>query len=365
MGKRNYSIELLRFVFALIIVCFHFYNVNTPQPDFFFAHGATGVEFFFLVSGYLMTATAFRTSSSPISIGKSSIHFLKKKIKAFIVPVYCSWFITFIIAHCMASDVTLEIILTDFFNSIFELLFLRNAGFTGYYCINQIWYISAILLTMSVCYPLLLKLKETYLYCLAPIIAIFILGFLSHQYTSIVNISEFTGIIYKCQLRSFGMINLGVVCYALAEELKKVKLTKAGIVTLSLVEICIYTVSIRYMILPGLKNQDYLIALLLAIAVIISFSQVTWLRLLSDYFSPICSKLGYFSLYLYLAHVAICKNIVPLLEKQFSSRKIVFIIGMTMIFILSFIIMFLTCLVRKRVLPWLKQLLTIPPSSIF
>jgi len=53
--KRNGEIEFLRFVFAVVVVIFHFnssFNLNA------FHWGRLGVEFFFMVTGVLLAMSA-------------------------------------------------------------------------------------------------------------------------------------------------------------------------------------------------------------------------------------------------------------------------------------------------------------------
>ena len=64
----NGKIELLRFVFAVIIVIHHSRYIFGDDYSPFLG-GSLGVEFFFFVSGYLMMATiAKRNTMASISI---------------------------------------------------------------------------------------------------------------------------------------------------------------------------------------------------------------------------------------------------------------------------------------------------------
>ena len=68
--KRNNSIELLRFLFTAIIIFFHVnldlwdqdkvIAVIRGVPVTFFMHGNLGVEFFFLVTGYLLARSVHK-----------------------------------------------------------------------------------------------------------------------------------------------------------------------------------------------------------------------------------------------------------------------------------------------------------------
>ena len=62
-GKRNGKIDLLRFLFAVIIVLHHTRYLFGDEHCFFHG-GSLAVEFFFIVSGYLMTAHAARETAS-------------------------------------------------------------------------------------------------------------------------------------------------------------------------------------------------------------------------------------------------------------------------------------------------------------
>ena len=59
MKQKNAAIDLLKFLFAMMILLFHG-GKNLPGQVSLFPNGRIGVEFFFLVSGYLMAASAAR-----------------------------------------------------------------------------------------------------------------------------------------------------------------------------------------------------------------------------------------------------------------------------------------------------------------
>lgn len=69
---RNGNIDLMRFVFCLIIILYHINNRLDLNPPFglsekyfsFCGEGRIGVEFFFIVSGYLLAVTAKKNYST-------------------------------------------------------------------------------------------------------------------------------------------------------------------------------------------------------------------------------------------------------------------------------------------------------------
>lgn len=64
--KRNGEIEILRFLFCMYIFLRHgapFLKMTGSDADLF-ARGALGVDFFFIVSGYFMAASAAKKTAS-------------------------------------------------------------------------------------------------------------------------------------------------------------------------------------------------------------------------------------------------------------------------------------------------------------
>ena len=59
MRERNAALDLLKFIFAWVIVLFHA-NKYLPDQWGYFINGRLATEFFFLVSGCLMAATSER-----------------------------------------------------------------------------------------------------------------------------------------------------------------------------------------------------------------------------------------------------------------------------------------------------------------
>ena len=64
--KRNGTIDILRFLFCIGILLFHIEKYIFEEPSLkngihfdFFPHGSIGVEFFFLVTGWLMAKSIF------------------------------------------------------------------------------------------------------------------------------------------------------------------------------------------------------------------------------------------------------------------------------------------------------------------
>ena len=105
---RNGKIEWMRFVFSILIVLFHInleiWGGKQTFGDYFSlsGRGRIGVEFFFVVSGYLMAATAFRNQKKAGSLGKETVQFMTKKIYG-IWPWHLVAFTLLFIAVCVRT----------------------------------------------------------------------------------------------------------------------------------------------------------------------------------------------------------------------------------------------------------------------
>lgn len=154
LQKRNGAIDFWKFVFSLVIVSFHTFfvtngNINGMQP---FIRGNTSVQFFFLVSGFLMAQSSCKVieSSDRNNLGQNTFIFIKRKIKGLFPEFAIAWVLAFIVMHLADRTFTTVEIIKDFFNGIWELCLLRMSGLAGYRANTVTWYISAMILAMLI-----------------------------------------------------------------------------------------------------------------------------------------------------------------------------------------------------------------------
>ena len=101
--NRNGMIDLMRFILSIILVIFHggvgIYTLFNKQIIYFYG-GPTAVEFFFLISGYLM-AKSINEIRDNNNILKSSYNFFKKKILSFYPAYFICWLVSFILINIL------------------------------------------------------------------------------------------------------------------------------------------------------------------------------------------------------------------------------------------------------------------------
>lgn len=226
--KRNGAIEFWRFIFSICIVLSHTVYLNSYDKwvfsgGFWFKNFRIGVEFFFLVSGYLMAKSVekFKTDlpreNIYVSCGIETKNFILKKLHGF-YPEY-------IFAFCL-SIIIMNLIrgayIFVFPDSIYEIFLLQITGMTSStVVVGGSWYLSAMIFSMLILFPILYLKKQMFIYCIAPSVSLFLLGWLYKQEGELGAALQWNGYISLGLVRSISEICLGAVAYSLVLYLRK------------------------------------------------------------------------------------------------------------------------------------------------
>ncbi len=304
MKKRNGTIDFLKFFCSVIIVIVHAHML-IPKTHFPQMHrGAIAVEFFFLVSGFFLAASADRArlSLQGQPLGDNVWKFIFRKAKTVFPTVFVA------VVLCWAAKIALMFINSSFdikeavkftISKFWQMTFLTEAGFgeTG-----EIWYVSAMLLVMFIYYPILLRHFDTFSKICCPLIGVFLIGYLQIGVGSLLNPALYMGFIYKGMIRAFGDIALGVVLYVIIEKIKDkpaLSTKRAGVlITLSQVVLWVIIVAMIYVFTTG--AYDSFMLLIIFISALLAFTHSGALAEFMD------NKFNYFlgriSLTIYLTH---------------------------------------------------------------
>ena len=194
-------------------------------------------------------------------------------------------------------------IITNALYSIFELAFLSQAGFlSATFRANTVsWYLSAMIIVIAVYSPLLLKFRKTFLSLLAPLISLFIFGYVYSSYKEgFGGPSTFVNIMSKGLTRGFAEIALGCVCFSITQKLMGLKTTIFCKGLFSAFSIFCYMFVFYWSCFETKASFKTIMTLFIAIGVTISFSKQTlWNEKMN---CSICYHLGEFSFNLYLSH---------------------------------------------------------------
>lgn len=157
---RNTSIEFLRFLFISIIVIYHFGGV--------FPNGYLCVEFFFILSGFLLYRSCQIKHLLPI-------YYLSRKIKRFYLKYIVALGIIFLLKFkiWLTGDIVDNIL-----RLIAEMLFLQNIGFYPGGYNTPCWYLSVLIVGGTILYSLLFFYKNATINIIIPISVVFTYSYL-------------------------------------------------------------------------------------------------------------------------------------------------------------------------------------------
>lgn len=300
MSKHNGIIGFWKFAFCLLIMIYHANIFQVGDETILFSKGSIGVEFFFLVSGFLLAKSALnKKEDNNEFLGKETILFIYKKIKSFF-PYILVCFIGGLIVKSVFGDMTIK----DYVLSIWDLTFLRMAGFRTTVVNGAAWYISAMLLAMLILYPLLRKFKKNFIYLGVPIIVIFLAGILNYNYFSLRVPDEWLGYFYKGFIRAFMELSLGTILYLVCEKIKNLDFTKIGKISITLVEIVGFLIPfVMSQFIEKATTYDFVVLIIISISIVLAFSEKTLEFKFFD--NKIIYYLEKLSLPVYLSHTFI------------------------------------------------------------
>ncbi len=274
MNDRNHEIDFFRFVFAILVMGSHAYALLGWNHCF---SGAIGVEFFFVISGYffarsLKKVASAQTAGSTQTIGIDSVRFISHKIGTFYPYFLFSFMIAFIVNQITPGN-NLQAVFINGVKSIWELLLLQTAGYSGNWPIGTAWYLSALILAQWLLYPLARKHYNFYVYWFAPLAVILVNGVFSRTCDSIHGTTDLLfGFVSHGILRGINEICLGSIAFEVAHWLGGLSLKKTARLLLTLLEVGGYSVMIVNGWLFPISQFDYILLLLIAVSIAITMS---------------------------------------------------------------------------------------------
>jgi len=222
--SRNSSIDILKFIFSIAIVLFHFgrhRDVNVLQGGYIFVEG------FFMITGYFMMNSVNKAKEN--SIGKDTLNFIKHKYLSFaptlLASIIIAQIITIVIYHMSISDIVLDLI-----NIATEIVPLQSIGINGSALTAVAWYLSAMMIALFILYPIARKLGNSFTCIVCPVVAVSIYGIICTKVGYINVISEHILVIpiQAGVLRAFAGICVGCILYSCVKATEKYKVTHLG-----------------------------------------------------------------------------------------------------------------------------------------
>ena len=302
---RNGKIDLLKFIFSMIVATYHFGN-SVHYSNERFNKGYFAVEFFFIVSGYLFAKSLSKYDNKEnINIINESVAFMKKKYVTFFSPHIVLYIATMI---CLVNyyKITLKELFVKMLNSVPDFLLLHMFGVESIQWLGHEWYLSSMIIVMFILTPVMMKYRKQFSLYIAPVLSLLTLTALVQKFGHLDTVKAWFGFAYSGLFRAFSEILIGCVCYAVAERGVIERINKK---LLYVMEFLSYFLVIFYMTNDYSNKAELSLVYILALGVMISFSNKTSLKFLNNKFVYFLGKL---SLPVYLCHIGVRSYILKL-----------------------------------------------------
>ena len=318
MKKRIQSVDILRLLFSVLVVLWHSRYLNRcGEHQLLLSDHA--VEFFFLLSGYLMARHVEKPMQG--TLGRDTWAFLKKKIGSF-YPVYLIAFVLNVIIRIIINRITASRLSFSFF--LWDILLLRETGLQGPFdtgtVIGSSWYLMAMILAMAILFPLLRKKTDFFLHVIAPLVSVLIYGWFSETHGNLYYTLQFENGISLGTVRAIADILMGCFCYTLCSKLKDRKIQEAVPVKtlITICELCCLCAVIYFSRCYSAGQTDFLCVVFIMIILVGEFGEISYLN-------RFCSlvRTGWireFSLALYISHFT-CITVVNYMNYPLSRNK--------------------------------------------
>ncbi len=223
--RRNYQLDFLKFIFTMFVFWAHssvFIGVNTNiiLPSML---GDISVHFFYVISGMFMVNSYMKGNTETTEPGKTAANFVIRKFKGMALQYYTALFIflaiyIYIYIYIYIGFVSIKDVLKIFYMTFPEIFMVQRAGVMLEYN-GPTWYLSAMFLSMWLLVYILYKHKDFFMYILAPLLAVFMLGFMYQTNNRhLAGHATFYGIVLGAIIRAICGLCFGVVAWLINDK---------------------------------------------------------------------------------------------------------------------------------------------------
>lgn len=298
--SRNGEIDILRFIFAIWIVLYHFNKITSSNTiSNLFSYTYMCVDFFFIVTGYLTAKSAICIYNESPDVPNATWRFLIKKIGSF-YPHYLTVILIQIIINIFVYKDNFALFcekiafgVPEYTLSFFGLNTAKTLYTTGH------WYLSVLVIVLLTLYPLIARYGKWMLNIVFPLGSIIIIGYLyGTNGFYVINDSKFLGLVSAGILRGFASTMIGASLFSLVEHINRYKYTKIAKILLTIIKIGVIAVFFYFVTFEDKRRYfDIHAVLLCAIGIGLSFSNMTY-SIPQTKFSNFLGKLS-LSIYIY------------------------------------------------------------------
>ena len=302
--KRDYcnEISILKLIFSVIVVLYHYYYGIGAMGLFPFRKGYLGVEFFFIVSGFLMMK---KIDTTDIGAKRYTINKAKRIYPHFIIAL-TMMFLLRLVGIISKEGFAVKNIALNFIRYILEALFLVEIRLPfNDRLLGQAWYISAMVIVGFFMFYILRRAGKQLVWLLFLLSGVFI--FMSfkqygdfHLNFQYLNIYKGFGLYYGL-IRGFCGMSMGCTAYVLAGKLKTVSGAKA--LALKIADLAVLIAILMIICIGTIPDMDYVVIALIFVLVTLTFAKQSFFANIYDCIN--IRKIEEFSLAIYMYYIIV------------------------------------------------------------
>lgn len=279
---KNGKLEFYRFIFCIAVLFFHLemYIMGEPSLDsvriMLFPHGNMGVEFFLILTGFLMAKSAFKAHNtmavddkpmSRISVSNNLRFVGRKYLRLF--PEHAVAFIFTFIVYIICHHCALTKIISLAVQNIPSFFLIQMSGIYLFNVNHIEWYLSTMMIVIALIYPLCRRYYYGFTRYIAPLFSLIILGIMFYNTKSLSGVMTWIGFGYKSTFRALVEISLGTTAYEITRVLKnKGPFSKQARLWITIVEAGCLILVLLYMLMTFPRKYEYYAMFLILILVI-------------------------------------------------------------------------------------------------
>lgn len=341
MKRETNAIYFWKIIFTYMIVIFHFY------PFLWMLNGKgcvvgwyIAVEFFFMVSGYLLYDNIDRYKTQLGNAWSYTLHRYKAIWGKYIISFMCIFIII-----CIEQSYKVRSIAGALIDAFPEMILLQGVGLNrGWNYINPtLWYLSVLIIGGYIIYWFLIYKEELFVKIIAPIVVVVGYSYLYRMVGSMDAVID-TVNFYENQALIRGICDMcmGIFAVKLNRWMRK-EITSMTL--LRLVGVTLFVAIILMSMISGNSTNDFTYVLLLVPAVAIGFipyKQTKW--------SPFISRWSSITLNIYLVHDLFRAHLMPMFFYNVAQGKFYmpeFVIYITLVTMAAIILETLECVLKR------------------
>lgn len=293
--ERNGAIDFYRFLFACIIYILHIRRYgNFDSPNGQFNGGYLGVEFFFILSGFLMMRniqSGIEAAGGDSSAEQLTVKYFISRYKK-LMPPYWFYGLTFLVVRKLTDpEYGMKKAFLKGLPDFLGIEVFWQPGQVG----GALWYVSALLWASSLIYYLLLKKRNFALYILFPVGILTALGYM-YEKIGYIDVSGNQEMFLSPLLRALAEISLGCIIYCVYQKLS---IKRYSTMMMSFLEVGLLAVVVIVMYRTRRDYKDFIMVFIIGAFILVTMLKQGILTKLLD--NKVSVALGAVSYHLYLS----------------------------------------------------------------